>query len=152
MDYGLFFTYLAACGAAAATGALFSPGDWYRDLKKPGWTPPNWVFPVAWTTMYLCMSIAAMRVAPMEGSAQAMGFWAIQITLNALWSPTFFGLKRMRTGMVVVSLLWVAVAATLISFARIDLISGLLFVPYIIWVTAAATLNLSVLRLNPEYA
>lgn len=152
MDYGLFFTYLGACGAAAATGALFSPGDWYKGLNKPNWTPPNWVFPLAWTIMYFCMALAAMRVAPLPGSAQAMGFWAIQVTLNALWSPVFFGLKRMRAALVVVSLMWVAVAATLISFARLDLGAALLFLPYLTWVTVAAALNLSVLRRNPEMA
>jgi tryptophan-rich sensory protein len=90
-----------------------------------------------------------MRVAPLPGSAQAMGFWAVQITVNALWSPVFFGLKRIRTAMLVVSLLWLAVAVTLISFARIDGLAGLLMLPYLVWVTIAAALNLSVLRRNP---
>lgn len=152
MDYWLFFTYLGACGAAAATGALFSPGEWYEGLDKPGWTPPNWAFPIAWTIMYVCMALAAMRVAPLAGSAMAMGFWAIQVTLNALWSPVFFGLKRMRAALVVVSLMWVAVAATLFSFFRLDTVAGLLFLPYLTWVTIAAALNLSVLRRNPEMA
>jgi tryptophan-rich sensory protein len=154
MDYGLFFTYLAACGAAAATGALFSPGDWYKAIRKPGWTPPDWVFPVAWTTLYLCMSLAAMRIAQ-SGDVrvpQALGFWTIQITLNALWSPVFFGLRRMRAALVVVSLLWVAVALTTVAFFRIDWIAGLLFLPYVTWVTIASALNASVLRRNPELA
>lgn len=152
MDYPLFLTYLAACGGAAATGALFSPGEWYRGLNKPGWTPPDWVFPVTWTTLYLCMSLAAMRVAPLEGSAIAMGFWAVQITLNALWTPVFFGLQRLRGGLIVVLMLWVAVAVTLIAFLRLDLWAGVLMVPYLIWVTIASALNLSVLRRNPEAA
>lgn len=154
MDFGLFFTYLAACGAAAATGALFSPGDWYKTIDKPAWTPPDWVFPVAWTTLYICMSLAAMRVglSGAPSAAQALGFWAIQITLNALWSPVFFGLRRMRAALVVVGLLWIAVAATLVAFMRIDTLAGLLFLPYLAWVTIATALNASVLRRNPSLA
>jgi benzodiazapine receptor len=154
MDFGLFFTYLAACGAAAATGALFSPGEWYKTIDKPTWTPPDWVFPVAWTTLYICMSLAAMRVAQSgDASApQALGFWTIQVTLNALWSPVFFGLRRMRIALAVVALLWVAVAATMFAFFAIDLIAGLLFLPYILWVTIATALNASVLRRNPALA
>ena len=154
MDYGLFFTYLAACGAAAATGALFSPGDWYKTIRKPDWTPPDWVFPVAWTTLYLCMSLAAMRIAQSGDlrAPQALGFWTIQITLNALWSPVFFGLRRMRAALIVVVLLWVAVAMTLVAFIRIDWIAGLLFLPYIAWVSTATALNAAVLRRNPGMA
>lgn len=154
MDYGLFFTYLAACGAAAATGALFSPGDWYKAIRKPGWTPPDWLFPVAWTTLYLCMSLAAMRIAQSGDvrAPQALGFWTIQITLNALWSPVFFGLRKMRTALIVVALLWVAVAVTMVAFFRIDWVAGLLFLPYIAWVSTATALNAAVLRRNPEMA
>ncbi len=152
MDFALFFTYLAACGGAAATGSLFMPDQWYRDLNKPRWTPPDWVFPATWTTLYLCMSYAAMRVAPMEGAAQAMGFWALQITVNALWSPVFFGLKRIRHAMLVVGLLWVLVAITMISFARLDWLAGLLMLPYLIWVSIASALNFSVMRRNPGVA
>jgi benzodiazapine receptor len=154
MDYALFFTYLGACAVAGATGALFSPGEWYKTLNKPTWTPPDWVFPVAWTTLYLCMSLAAMRVALSDDprAPQALGFWTIQITLNALWSPVFFGLRRMRSALIVVLFLWVAVAATMVAFARIDWIAGLLFLPYIAWVSTAAALNAAVLRRNPQMA
>ena len=62
MDLALFATYLVACGAAATTGAMFSPGPWYDALKMPDWTPPNWLFPVAWMTLYLLMSAAAGTV------------------------------------------------------------------------------------------
>ena len=62
MTYALFAIFLGACFAAGATGAMFPPGAWYRALNKPNWTPPDWLFPVAWTTLYLCMAAAAARV------------------------------------------------------------------------------------------
>lgn len=150
MDWTLFAIFLAACFAAGATGALFEPGKWYEDLTKPSWTPPNWLFPVAWTTLYLCIAAAAARAAPIEGSQYAMAFFALQIALNTLWTPVFFGLRRMGAGMVVLVGLWIAVAATLVLFWSLDRIAGLLFVPYLVWVTVAGALNFSVWRLNPE--
>jgi benzodiazapine receptor len=152
MDWGLFLTFLASCGAAAATGAMFQPGDWYFAMKKPRWTPPNWLFPVAWTTLYLCMSFAAMRVAQGPNAGQALAFWGLQLAFNTLWTPVFFGLRRMRSAMVVMAGLWVSVAATLLAFWQVDATAGMLFVPYLMWVTVAGALNFSVLRLNPSYA
>lgn len=156
MDFSLFFTYLAACGAAAATGAMFQPGDWYRGLNKPWWTPKDWMFPVAWTLLYICMALAAMRVAMLAGTepaaGQALAFWALQIALNTLWTPVFFGLKRIRAGLVVLGLLWLAVAATLAAFWRIDPVAGMLFAPYLLWVSIAGALNASVWRRNPAEA
>lgn len=149
MDWFLFLTYLAACGAAAATGAMIQPGEWYRSLSKPAWTPPDWVFPVTWTVLYLSMSVAAARVAAMEGTGQALALWSVQIALNTLWTPVFFGLKRMQAGLVVIGLLWLAVAATCVAFWAHDPISGLLFLPYVLWVTIAGALNFSVWRRNP---
>lgn len=149
MDWTLFAIFLAACFAAGSTGALFEPGKWYDNLVKPSWTPPNWAFPVAWATLYLCIAVSAARVAPLEGSQHAMAFFALQIALNTLWTPVFFGLKRMGTGMAVLVALWIAVAATLGTFWSLDRIAGLLFVPYLLWVTVAGALNYSVWRLNP---
>lgn len=151
-DIGLFATFLLACGAAAATGAMFEPDAWYRSLDKPRWTPPGWVFPLVWTTLYLAMAFAAMRVAQVPGSGQALAFWAAQIAFNTLWTPVFFGLHRMRSALVVMAGLWLTVAATLVAFWRLDPVAGLLFVPYLAWVTTAGALNLAVLRRNPEYA
>lgn len=152
MDWMLFLTFLAACGAAGATGSMFEPGDWYRDLEKPWWTPPGFVFPLVWITLYVAMAYAAMRVAPMEGSAQAMAFWAAQIAFNTLWSPVFFGLKRMRAAFIILGFMWVFVAATMVSFWALDPLAGMLFAPYLLWVTIAGALNLSVWRRNPQFA
>ena len=150
MDIALFVTFLGACAAAAATGVIFQPGDWYDSLRKPSWTPPRWVFPVAWTTLYLLMALAATRIAPLAGNGQAMAFWALQIALNTLWTPVFFGARRIMMGMVVILCLWAAVALTLWSFWTLDLWAGLMFVPYLLWVTIASALNLSVLVLNRQ--
>lgn len=152
MDMSLFFVFLLACGPAAATGAMFSPGEWYRGLAKPDWTPPNWAFPLAWAFLYLSMSLAAARVAAQAGqdgrAGMALALYALQIGLNTLWTPVFFGLRRMGAGLVVIGLLWLAVAATMVTFWQIDWIAGLLFAPYLAWVTVAGALNASVLRLN----
>ena len=150
MSVILFLIFLAACFGAGATGALFPPGDWYDRLEKPDWTPPNWVFPAAWTTLYLLISIAAARVAVRPDNGIAMALCALQFSLNTLWTPVFFGLQRMRTALIVVACLWVAVAACMVAFFRVDAFAGLFFVPYLAWVTVATALNYRVMQLNPE--
>jgi tryptophan-rich sensory protein len=152
MIYVIFAIFLAACFAAGSTGGLFPPGDWYARLKKPWWTPPNWLFPAAWTILYLCMATAGARVAMSPDNALAMALWALQIALNGLWTPVFFGLRRMGLGLVVLGALWLSVAATLVALWQVDTLAGLLFVPYLVWVSVAGALNLSVLRLNPDVA
>lgn len=152
MDWMLFLTFLAACGAAGATGAMFEPGTWYDKLDKPVWTPPGFVFPLVWVTLYISMSYAAMRVALIDGSQQALALWAMQIAFNTLWSPVFFGLRRMRAAMIILCCMWVAVALTTVSFYLIDPFAGALLAPYLLWVTIAGALNLSVWRRNPQFA
>lgn len=152
MDWGLFLTFLAACGAAATTGALFDPGEWYRSLSKPVWTPPNWAFPVVWSVLYIAIALAAMRIGMIEGTQQALAFWALQIAFNTLWTPIFFGLRRMRAAFIVIVGLWLSVAATMLAFLQHDLLAGLLFAPYLLWVTIATALNFSVWQRNPQFA
>ncbi|WP_102109670.1 tryptophan-rich sensory protein TspO [Oceaniglobus roseus] len=152
MDWTLFAIFFASCGAAAATGAMFQPGAWYESLNKPRWTPPDWVFPVTWTTLYILMSWAATRVAMGYGNDTALALWGLQIGLNTLWTPVFFGLNRMRAAFVVIVFLWIAVALTLLAFWSVDPLAGILFVPYLVWVTIAGALNWSVWRMNPDEA
>ena len=147
---GLFLVFLAATFCAAATGAMFPPGDWYEKLEKPDWVPPNWAFPVVWTTLYILMAIAGARVAGDPGSGPAMAFWALQIAANTLWTPIFFGLRRLRAALPVMGVLWLAVLGAMITHFRVDFWAGLCFVPYLAWVSIAAALNHSVARLNPD--
>ena len=150
MDWIAFFVFLGACGAAAATGSLFKPGAWYEALDKPSWTPPKWAFPVAWITLYVLMSAAAARVVNIEGAGIVLALWALQIALNTLWTPVFFGLRHMKAGLIIIAFLWVAVALTMINMFRFDLLAGLLFVPYLAWVSVASALNYSVWMRNPD--
>ncbi len=82
MDWPLFLIFLAACAAAGSTGQMFPPGSWYEALRKPLWTPPNRLFPLAWTLLYIAIAVAATRVALREGNDAALSLWALQIALN----------------------------------------------------------------------
>ncbi len=146
--------FLAATFAAASTGAVFQPGTWYRTLNKPVWTPPDWLFPIAWTTLYIAMAVAAWRVAyaPSPLAIPAIALWSWQIVTNALWSPIFFGLRRLGAAMVALVFLWISVVTTAVVFWMVDPIAGYLMAPYIVWVSYAGALNLALWRRNPDGA
>ena len=150
MDIYLYAIFLLACSAAGATGAVFTPGAWYRSLDKPWFTPPNWVFPVVWTSIYLLISFAGARLAVIEDNAYAMAFWAAQAALSTLWTPLFFGLRRIKGALFAMGPLWISVAGCTYTAFALDFWAGLAFVPYMIWVTVAAALNVEMLRLNPN--
>jgi len=152
MFWLLFSIFLVACLGAGLTGGLFPPGPWYRALSKPSWTPPDWVFPVTWMVLYVCMAIAGARVAMAEGNGLAMALWALQIAFNGLWTPVFFGLRNIRLGMGIIGVLWLTVLAAMLALGAVDQIAGWLFAPYLLWVTIAAALNWQVWQLNPEEA
>jgi benzodiazapine receptor len=143
---------------AGAVGAFFSPGfsasaaHWYASLAKPSWLPPqNWFGPV-WTCLYVSMAIAAWiiwRERYHRGRAAAITAFCIQLLLNALWPPVFFGLKNIDAGLFEIVALWLAVGWTVREFARVKPAAALILVPYLLWVTFAAAINLAVWKLNP---
>ena len=143
-----FLVFLFACMAAGLTGSLFPPGKWYSELNKPVWSPPNWVFPVAWPILYLLMSYSGATLANLESAGSALALWALQISLNTLWTPVFFGLKNLKLGLIIIFLLLVSVAICTYVFWLYAWISGLLFLPYLAWVVFAAALNAAVFKLN----
>lgn len=152
MEWVALLGFAGACAAAASTGAMYPPGKWYDMLEKPNWTPPNWLFPLAWTFLYAAMAYAAWRVAyaPVELAAPALAFWACQIACNAIWTPIFFGKKWLGSAMVAIGCLWAAVLGTMLLFFQADTLSGLLIVPYLIWVSYAGALNWWIWQKNPD--
>ena len=150
MDTIVFLIFLAACGTAAVTGSLFPTGEWYKGLSKPKWTPPDWVFPIAWAIFYFALAWAGARVANRPENQYAVAFWSLHIALNTLWTPVFFGARKMKAGMIIILLLWVSTTGTIFHCFMIDRISGIIISPYLIWVTFAAALNFSLLKRNPS--
>lgn len=148
----LFPVFLLTCVAAGAAGVFFRPGAWYRNLNKPDWTPPNWMFPVIWAVLYVLIALAATRISEVPDNDLALALWGLQITINTLWSGVFFGLHRMLAGAVIIAALWVTVLATTALFWGHDVIAALMMVPYLIWGTYALALNTSVWLRNRERA
>ncbi|MEG2042059.1 MAG: TspO/MBR family protein [Hafnia sp.] len=143
-----FYIFLLACAAAASTGIFFKPGQWYESLAKPGFTPPNWLFPVAWTTIYLLLAWAGYRLTQIPGSQVVLALWAAQIALNTLWTPVFFGAQRILASMLILTLLWLVVAVMVVMALRLDVITGLILFPYLVWLCLAGALNFSILSKN----
>jgi tryptophan-rich sensory protein len=135
--------------AAASSGAIFKPGAWYDGLRKPNWTPPKWAFPVVWTILYLFIGYAGWLVWTEAGWALPLVLWGVQMIANALWSFFFFGIRRMDLALVDVGILWLSIALFILAAWPVAPLASLLFVPYLVWVSAAAMLNHSVRSLNP---
>jgi benzodiazapine receptor len=122
-----FAIFLAACFAAGSTGGLFPPGEWYARLNKPWSGPrPTGCFPWRGRCFTSAWPTAGARVAVAEGNAIAMALWALQIALNGLWTPVFFGLKRIKAWHDGAGALWLSVAATMVALWQVDWIAGLL--------------------------
>lgn len=135
--------------ATAASGGIFKPGEWYDGLNKPWWTPPGWAFPVVWTILYCMIAYAGWLIWEI-GATLSIVLWGAQLLVNALWSYFFFGAKDMRMALVDVVLLWGLIAAFIIVTYPVSQLAGLLFVPYLLWVSTAAFLNLRMIQLNPD--
>lgn len=144
--------FFAACFAAALSGAYFRPGEWYERLDKPAWRPPNWLFPPAWTLLYIMIAVSGWLVwltAGFAGAAVPLAVYGVQLVFNAGWSAVFFGARRPGWAMLEVVGLWTSIAATIAAFYPISTTAAWLLVPYLGWVSFAAVLNFAIWRRNP---
>jgi len=146
---------IVACQCAGLIGSIFTTPNiptWYAALEKPFFTPPSWLFAPAWITLYLLMAIAAFLVwrkgLGEEGVKCALTVFLVQLVLNALWSVVFFGLQSPLYGMVVILVLWIVILMTIIRFFKLSTAAGALLLPYILWVSFASALNISIWVLN----
>ena len=150
-----FIICLAVTFSAPLIASLFtgeSISDWYAHLNKPFFTPPDWVFGPAWTVLYLLMAFSAALVWQ-KGFAKplvkiALALYLLQLILNGLWMPLFFGLKMPLLAFFEILLLWSVILLTILSFARVSKPAVLPLLPYILWTSFAAVLNFSLWLLN----
>lgn len=140
--------FLGLVSLAAVTGSQFMPGPWYETLAKPWWTPPKWLFPIAWTTLYVMIAVAGWRVWKAEGVGAALIVWALGLVLNAAWSWIMFGHKEIGWALADLVAMWVTVAAFNVLALPVDRTAAYLFVPYLAWVSYAGALNFVIWRLN----
>lgn len=140
----------------AGTGAwLTELSPWYNELKKPAWQPPDWLFGPAWTVILAMASLAAWfawrNAQDQRSKTLVIGLFCANGVLNVLWSPLFFKLRRPDWALLEVPLLWLSILAPILLLAPISGIASLLLLPYLLWVSFAAVLNLTIVRLNRPF-
>jgi tryptophan-rich sensory protein len=142
------------CLSVGWIGSLFtdSISGWYQELNKPFFNPPGWVFAPVWTALYIMIGVSAFLIwqkGVFEKKVKiALGFFIIQLLLNAIWTPLFFGLKSPFAAFLDIVFLWLAILITIASFYRLSKAAAFLLMPYILWVTFAAVLNFSIMIMN----
>jgi tryptophan-rich sensory protein len=150
----LSLSLLLCLGVGILEGLVTRPEipTWYAGLAKPSWTPPPLAFPIAWTLLYALMAISFWRLWDLEARSaartKAMTWFLIQLALNALWSPVFFGWHGTRTALAIIVALMIAIAAAMLAAFRVDRLAAWLLAPYLLWVAYATTINIGVVALN----
>ena len=146
---------VSAIVVAGAGGALTEIGPWYRSLKKPSWNPPDWAFGPVWTTIFTLAAIAGVKAWNAAASpgqqACVAGFFALNAVLNVAWSFLFFRLHRPDWAMVENVFLWLSVLALIVALAPFSPVSSWLLAPYLVWVSIAAFLNWTIVRMNAPF-
>ena len=142
--------FFLASAAAALPGIYFRPGDWYRDLEKPSWCPPDWVFAPVWSALYISIAVSGWLVWREAGvdAWQAFVIYCVHLVLNGLWSTIFFGMHRVGLACLEMLLLWLSIVATILAFHPFNELAAYVLVPYLLWVTFAVGLNVRIWQLN----
>jgi tryptophan-rich sensory protein len=152
---GSLLVFLVICYAVAFVASILTRPEiptWYAHLAKPTWRPPNWLFAPVWTILYGMMAVAGWRVwcaAASKWRTAALWVFGIQLGLNFLWSPTFFLWHRIGEGFFVISSLWAFLLLFIVLTLKFERSATALFVPYLLWISFAATLNYTIWTMNP---
>lgn len=147
--FSLIFVFVFALIGSLFTSSAIN--SWYIVANKPVITPPNWFFPVIWTSLYILMGISFAWIwcRGLKKNLTAVVLFTSQLFLNALWCALFFGFKQFLFGLIEIVFLWFAILATTIEFWHIDRKSAYLLFPYLAWVLLATILNFMFVLLNP---
>lgn len=149
-------------GILGSLSTISAIPSWYATLSKPSFAPPNWVFGPAWTTLYFLMGVAFYLIWKQDTKKSAgrsasggkkkvktaLQYFFVQLGLNFIWSPLFFGLKSPELGLLVIIALWISIVITMKKFHPLSHGAFYLLVPYLLWVTFATTLNAAIVVLN----
>ena len=146
--------WLLVAFAAASVGGFASAGasEFYRDLVRPSWAPPGWLFGPVWSVLYALMGVAAWlvwRARGLGGARNALLIFVVQLAANALWTWLFFAWRLGRLAFAEILLLLALILATIVLFWRVNRLAAVLLFPYLLWVSFASALTLSTWRLNP---
>jgi tryptophan-rich sensory protein len=145
------FVLTMTAGTLGSLATTPNIATWYVFLEKPPLTPPNWVFPAAWTFLYTLMAVSLWRVwraPPSAGRGRALAWFAVQLAFNVAWSYAFFGARSPMAGLVVIVPFFLSIVICCVVTARVDRLAAWLYLPYLAWVAFAAYLNLGIERLN----
>ena len=146
--------FILVCLMVAGIGGTINASaiqGWYANLAKPSWTPPGAVFGPVWTFLYLCIGIAGWLVwisPPRRERGLALRLWAVQLLLNFVWTPLFFGWKLPGWAAIDIVLLCITIGVFVVAARKVSPMAALLFVPYWAWVCFASALNIAIWWLN----
>jgi benzodiazapine receptor len=143
--------FIVLCNAAGYLGTLVGNQGYYLELTRPGWAPPTWVFGPAWITLYVLMGTATWlvwRTPPSAARREALTWFAVQLALNAAWTPVFFGLENPAAGFALILTIPVTVTGMIVSYARLSRAGAALLLPLWLWVGFATLLNGAIWWLN----
>lgn len=141
-----------AAGLLGSLATFTSINGWYKELVKPPFNPPDWIFGPVWTTLYILMGIALYLIwdKGLKNKKVRFAFWLfiVHLAANVGWSVVFFGLHSIFGGFVGALILWMFIVAVIWKFYEINKWAGLLLAPYLLWTSFAIVLNTSVWLLN----
>lgn len=146
--------FIALSQLAGLLGALFTVDQipsWYAGLVKPSFNPPNWLFGPVWTTLYTLIGIAGAHLwmkSTGKARKELLALYFVQLFLNAIWTPIFFGAEALFPALAVIILLDITVLALIIRSWKYHRIVSLLLIPYLAWILFATLLNGSLAVLN----
>ncbi len=152
--FSTFFIFLVLSVIAMFIGSRFTMATvstWYKSLDLPKITPPNIVFPIVWTTLYILMAVAATYLWQSRRSlyrSKALMFWCLQLLLNIAWPIIFFGFQRIFTALIAILTLWACLLLCIIYSFKTKPVAGYLLLPYIVWLSYASLLNFLIFQNN----